>query len=259
MKQTRNKGMMPDRSCGTEGRENSRNFELGEKEGNALTKNIYMTPDIGLLKKIFTLSFKTANAGFIAWCVLMFNSLICLGLWKITEARWIAFIGAGSFLLAIIGILLSFAAQTSNQIVRIAARMKGKDRNFFRKEEKECSLSKTVFGYCGFVKRVFKRNDVNRYKAKCTRNLNVRNNSRAYRSASRPSFAGTSGGDDSDGGPDPDSGDSDLPRFVFSIHVTSIHNLYRKSNSFQFPYRVLYGFGCWRLFCHTSTAKVVLL
>jgi hypothetical protein len=113
MEQTWNKGMMPDFSWETHGRENSREFERGGKNGSSLTENIQTKSD-AKLKKTFTSSFQTANAGFIAWCVLVVSSFICLGLWNMTGIRWIALIGAGLFLLATAGILLAFAAQTAN-------------------------------------------------------------------------------------------------------------------------------------------------
>ena len=98
-------------------------------------------------------------------------------------------------------------------------------------------------------------------RAKVFRRTHVRNHARAYRSAPRPAFAGASRGDDSGGGSESDSGpsDSDPPGFIFSLLVIPFQSIYRKSNSFQFLCRVLSGFGCWRLFCHINTAKVVLI
>jgi hypothetical protein len=250
MEQAWNKGMATGRSYDIIERGNGRAAERGGKEGNALTGNIEATSDVKL-KKAFTSSCKTSNTGFMAWCVLVLNTFLCLALGKVTGVRWISFVGVGSVLLAFVGILWAFAWQTVNQIVRIVAKLKGKDRDFFREEEKECSLSKAAAEYCGFVKRVFNREqneakrDCNRYEVKYTRNLHVRNNARSYRSASRPMFARSSGDGGSDDSGDSDSGDSPGPSHHTALKLSKTFN--GKSNSFSCPWRFSRAFGCRRM------------
>ena len=97
------------------------------KGKDKLTENVDRKSD-AKLKKTFKSTFKTANVGFIAWCVLMVITLICLPLVMAIGAQWIALIGAGAFLLGIPAISLALAAQTSNQAVRLDAKFKGKGR-----------------------------------------------------------------------------------------------------------------------------------
>ena len=90
---------------------------------------------------------------------------------------------------------------------------------------------------------------------KVFRRAHVHNHARAQRSASRPSFAHASGGDDSDGGSESDSGDPPGPNFSFP--VTPSQNFYRKPNSFISPWRLRHTLGCWRLLCRQCPSKEV--
>jgi hypothetical protein len=75
----------------------------------------------------------------------------------VTEVRWISFAAVSAICLAFVGILLALTAQTVNQIVRFIAKLKGKAKDFFKEEEKECSLSKAAAECFGFVGRIFNR------------------------------------------------------------------------------------------------------
>ena len=88
---------------------------------------------------------------------------------------------------------------------------------------------------------------------KTFRRIRIHNHTRAYRSASRPAFASASGGDDSGGGAESDSGDPPGPNLPFP--VTPFQNFSRKSDSFLSPWHVLCGFGCWRLSCRFVTGR----
>jgi hypothetical protein len=82
---------------------------------------------------------------------------------------------------------------------------------------------------------------------------------RSSRSASRPAFTNASGGDDSGGDSESDSGDSsDQPGLNLSFHVTPFQELYRKLNSFLSLRRLSCDLGCWRLPCHQCPTKGVL-
>ena len=83
----------------------------------------------------------------------------------------------------------------------------------------------------------------------------ARTSARSYRRAARSVFACVSGGDDSGGGYDSDSGDSAPPRFP--CPVTSFQNFYRESYSlFLSPWRALCVFGCRRMPCCQCLRKV---
>jgi hypothetical protein len=235
-------------------REDSRKTGGGGKEENRLTENIETKSDTKL-RKAFKSTFKTANVGIIAWCVLLLNAVLCLALWKMTGARWISFVGAGSFLSAIGGIFTAFAAQTSNQFVRLDAKFKGKGKDFFSEEEKECSLSKTAAECYGFVKRVFNQDGkktkhyYERHKVKYASNRRTANNARAYHRAPRPAFARPShdgGGGDDDSG-DSDQGDPPGPLCHTAITLTPYQTSHRKSNNPSFRRRPARAFGCWRM------------
>jgi hypothetical protein len=252
MERTWNKGMAAVCTCGVIEEESSRETGGGGKEGNVLTGSNIEAQSDAKLKKMFKSSFKTSNAGFLAWCVLGVCALFFLVLWRATGIRWFAFIGAGSLCLASVGIVLAFAAQTVNQIVRAVAKWKGKCRGFFSEEEKECSLSKAAAECCGFVKRVFSRDrneakrHCNRYEVKYTHNQHARNNARSYRSASRPAFTHSSGDDGDDSG-ESDSGDPPGP-----LHHTALKlspTLYSQSNNSSCPWRSSRASGCWRMSC----------
>jgi hypothetical protein len=205
VEQIENKETMAALSCHTAEKGNSRETGGGGKEENVLAENIETKSD-AKLKGRFKLSFKTANVGFIAWCVLMAIMLGCTALWVATGIQWLAFIGAGAFLLAMPAIFLAFAAQTSNQFVRFDAKFKGKDKDFFKEDEKECSLSKTAAECYGFVKRVFNRGGKETkhkrclYEAKHISSRRTASNARSCHRAPRPAFAHSShdggGGDD---------------------------------------------------------------
>ena len=82
---------------------------------------------------------------------------------------------------------------------------------------------------------------------------------RSSRSASRPAFSNASGGDDSGGDSESDSGDSSYPlELNISFPVTPFQELYRKLNSFLFPWSLSYDHDCWRLPCHQCPTKGVL-
>jgi hypothetical protein len=81
------------------GRAINRETGGGGKEGNVLRGNIETNTD-AKLKKDFKSSYKKANAGFIAWCVLAIIVVLCLVLWTLTGVPLFAVIGASSFLLA---------------------------------------------------------------------------------------------------------------------------------------------------------------
>jgi hypothetical protein len=240
-------------SCRIADRGNSRETGGGGKEENGLTENIETKSD-AKLKKAFKSTFKTANAGFIAWCVLLLNAVLCLVFWKMTGARWISFVGAGSFFLAICGIFTAFAAQTFNQSVRLDAKFKGKGKDFFREEEKECSLPKTAVECYGLVKRVFNRGGKktkhghSRFEVKHIRNRRTASNARASRRVPRPAFAHSSHG--GSGGND-DSGDSDSGDPPGSSHHTALklsQHFFRKSNSPSYRRR-FFALRCWRVSC----------
>ena len=90
-------------------------------------------------------------------------------------------------------------------------------------------------------------------RLKTFRRIRVHNHTRAYRSASRPSFTHAAGGDDSDGGSKSDSGDPPGPNLPFL--VTPSQNFYRNPDSFLSPWRVLFGFGCWCLSCRLVAGR----
>jgi hypothetical protein len=236
MERAWNKEMAAARPRGVIEVESSRATEGGGKEGNALTGNIEVESD-AKLKQAFKSSFKTANAGFIAWCVLVFITLLCLALWKVTGVRWIAFVGVGSVLLATAGIFLAWAAQTVNQVVRFAAKRKGKDRDFFKEEEQECSLSKAAAECYGFVKHVFNRDqlDYNRYEVKCSHNLHVGNNARSYRGSRHPAFAHSSGDGGNDDSGDSDSGDPPGPSHHTALKPKSRDSLSTYNQMINYP------------------------
>jgi hypothetical protein len=227
--------------------EKSRETEGGGREGHTLTE--YMETNLDAkLKDIFKSSFKTGNAGFIAWTVLMFVTLVCLTLWMTTGVRWIAFAVAGSSCLACAGILLAFVAQSVNQIVRGIAKLKGKAQDFFKEEEKECSLSKAAAECFGFVGRIFNRGrgHYDSYGVKHIPNRHAGNNARSYRSASHRASAHSSG----DGGND-DSGDSDSepPASHRTAQLKLSQTFNSKSNSFPCLWRLLHVFGCCCMPC----------
>jgi hypothetical protein len=257
VEQIENKETVAASSCHMERKGSSRKTEGGGKEENVLTENIETKSD-AKLKRRFRLSFKRANAGFIAWCALMVIMLICLSLVMATGAQWIALLGAGAFLLGIPAIFLALAAQTSNQAVRIDAKFKGKDKDFFKEDEKECSLSKTAAECYGFVKRVFNRvgneskHEHSRYEVKHIQNRRTARNARSCRRAPRPAFAHSShdggGGDGSDDSGDSDQGDPPGP----SHHTAPLklsQFFYRKSNSTSYRRRFLYALRYWRVSC----------
>jgi hypothetical protein len=205
---------------------------------------IFETKSDADLKNAFKSTFKIANVGLIVWCFLVGITLVSLTFWSVTGIRWISLVGAGSLCLALAGIWLAFASQTLNQIVRIIAKLNGKAKDFFREEEKECSLSKTAAECYGFIKHIFNRgrNSYDDYGINYTYNRHVGNNARSYRSSSRQ--AAHSSGDD--GSDDSDSGDSEPPEP--SHHATRLklpQIFYSKSNSFSSPWRLLHVFGCW--------------
>jgi hypothetical protein len=219
------------------------------REENGLTESIETKSDMRL-KKAFASTFITSNAGIIAWGVLLFTSLLCLAFWKTTEARWISFIGAASFLLAIGGIFIAFVSQTLNLSVRLDAKLKGKGEDFFKEEEQECSLSKTVAKCYGFVKRVFNRGGKEakrgqgRYEVKHIRNRRMISKARSCRRSPRHAFTRSSHDGDDSG--DSDSGDPPGP-----LHHTAPLKLsqtfHRKSNSPSLPRRSSHASGCWRM------------
>jgi hypothetical protein len=253
MEQTGNKGGMAALSGGLIGRKGSRDTWGGVKEGNGLTEDIETKSD-AKLKNAFKSTFKTANIGVIAWLLLLSNAALCMALWKMTGMRWVSLIGAGSFLSAIGGIFTAFTAQTSNQFVRIDAKHKGKDRDFFAEVEKECTFSKTAAECYGFIRRAFSRGgDVtkhrrNRCGAKYARNRRTAGNARSCRRAPRTAFARPSrgGGDDDSGGSD--QGDPPGP----SHHASPLklsHHFYRKLNSPHWRPCLSRVPRCWRVPC----------
>jgi hypothetical protein len=261
MEQTGNNGMAAtDLPCDIIGRGNSRETERSGKEGNVLTGTVETKSD-ARLKKSFRLTSNTSNAGFIEWCVLVVTMLLCLSLWKVTGVQWLLFAGTASLLLAVPGIILAFAAETVTQVVRLIAKLAGKGRDFFREEEKECSLSKAAAECYGFVKRVFNqdRNEAkcgyNRHEVKDTLNRRAGNNARSYRRASRPAFAHSSGDGGDDSG-DSDSGDPPEPsRHTAQPQLKLSQIFYSKSNKFSYPWRFQRAFGCWRLPCRKCAVR----
>jgi hypothetical protein len=246
MEQIGNKEIVVGWSSGVIGERNSRRTECGGKEGNILVESLETDMETKL-KNAFTASFKTANVGFIAWCVWASITIGCLALWKMTGVRWIALVGVGSLCLALADILLAFAAQTMNQVVRVIAKLKGKSKDFFREEEKECSLSKTAAECYGFMKHFFNRSQssYDRYSMKRTHNRHVGNNARSYRSASRQATH-SSGDDGSDDSGDSNSGESEPPgssRHTARLKLSQTFS--SKSNSFSYPWRFSHAFGCW--------------
>jgi uncharacterized membrane protein YgcG len=253
MEQTQNKGIMAGLPCDIIGNENSREIEGGGKEGNILTENAGVKLD-AKLKKAFKSSFKTTNAGFIGWFVLVLIAFAFLVLWKTTGVRWTSFVGATSFCLAIPSIALGFVAQTWNQIVRIIARVKGKDKDFFKQEEEDCSLSEAAAACFSFMKHVFRQNrkeakrGYSRCEVKYTRNQHVRNNARSYRRAPRPVFAYSSGDDGGGGGSgsgDSDSSGDDSPKpSRHTVRLKSSLIFYKKPYNFSHLWRLLRAPGC---------------
>jgi hypothetical protein len=250
MEQVRNKEITVVWSSGAIGG-NSRGAECGGKEGNVLT-NVFETKSDVDLKNSFTSTFKIANVGFIVWCILVPITIVCLAFWKATGVRGIAFAGVGFFCLAFSGILLAFAAQTLNQIVRIIAKLKGKAKDFFREEEKECSLSKAAAECYGFVKHIFNRGRSNydRYEMQHPHNRHVGNNARSYRSSRQATHS--SGDDGSDNSGDSDSGESEPPglsRHTARPRLKLSQTFYSKSNNFSCLWRFLRALGCWCMAC----------
>jgi hypothetical protein len=252
MKQTWGKEKLTSCQHDVTGSGNDRQLEVNGESRNTLTDANIETK----LKKTFKSSFNAANAGFIAWCILVAVTFLCLALAMLTGIRWIAFAGAGFLVLAAVGIVFAFMAQTANQIVRLVAKLKGKDRDFFREEEKECSLPKAAGECYSFVRRVFCRDrnqttrDYSHYELKYSRNQHLRNNARSYRSAQRPAFASSSGG----GGEEPGESDSSDP--PGAPHYTALkpskpaqtfHGKSNQSNSLSRPWRFSRAFGCWCL------------
>jgi hypothetical protein len=259
VEQIENKETAAALSCHMAGKGDSRETGGYGKEENTLPENTGAKSD-AKLKSRFKRSFKTANVGFIAWCALMAIMLICMALWMSTGVQWVAFIGAGSFLLGIPAISLALAAQTTNQAVRIDAKFKGKDKDFFREDEKECSLSKTAAECYGFVKRVFNKggkvtkHEHSRHEAKYTRNRRTAGNARSCRRAPRPAFAHSSHGG---GGGDDDSGDSDQGDPPRPSHHTAPLKLFqpfhRKSNNPSHRRRFSRALRCWCMPCRKGS------
>jgi hypothetical protein len=217
---------------------------------NGLTESIETKSDVKL-KNAFKSTFKTSNAGIIAWFLLLFNTLLCLAFWKATGARWISFIGASSFLLAIGGIFTATAAQTLNQFVRLNAKLKGKGKDFFRDEEKESSLSKTVAECYCLVKNVFNRGGreakcgYGRYKVKHIRNRRMISYAHSCRRTPRPAFTRSSHGGDGDDSGDSDQGDPPGPSSHTALKLSQTFR--RESNSSSHRRRFSRVIGCWRM------------
>jgi hypothetical protein len=230
-----------------------------------LTENIEAKRD-AKLKKDFKSSYRKANAGFIAWCGLALILVLCLALWALTGVPLFTYIGLFSVSLAFPAISLAFLAQTWNQIVRVIAKKKGKSRDFFKEEEKACSLPQTVRECRGFVKSVFNRNrdkakldhDRNEVNSSRTRNRHVRNNARSYHNASRPAFAqlsGDSGGGNDDSGDSDSSGDNPPEPSYHTPQPTLSQYFVQKLNSFLPLWRSIDASDCCCLPCRQSSVK----
>jgi hypothetical protein len=92
-------------------------------------------------------------------------------------------------------------------------------------------------------------------RIKVFRSARIHNRARAYRSASRSSFAHASGGDDSGGDSESDSGDP--PEHGISFPVTPFEYFYRKTDNSLLPWHVLYASDCWYLTCCKYPVEVV--
>jgi hypothetical protein len=77
----------------------------------------------------------------------------------------------------------------------------------------------------------------------------TRNNARAHRRTSRPTFSNSSKGHSGDG--DPDQGDPPGP----SHPVTPLSNSDKKLNKFSFPWRLFRRPGSWRVSCRKSAVR----